>query len=582
MELPPLIERELRVAWRRQPPRRLRFWVTLGAVIGAGIVLLISAWAQTPGAGRTLFLVLFACALAGMADVPRVMAGAFAAERENQTLGLLMLSGLHPIEIFLSKVISAALVSTTVLLALVPFLAVPFLAGGISYHQFAATLIALPNLLLLATAVSLLASVLCADTGTAQFAARAFLAAIGGVPLVVHWLQGLFTTGTATSPWWFWASPVYVPWTLFLGGTGSRGWFAGFWPCTWITLGWSCASLMAAGWALRRVWRAAEGPIVRTSWRQRLRDLIHGSVASRRCLAQRCLEVNPFLWLASCDRGPVFWAWVGFGSIAACWFAGFAAWPARWPSAPNFLLTSTLLNLTLGTFLSHATASTLAALRRNGELEQLLCTPLEPGAIVWGQIEAVRRQFNPLWWTVLTLHLAMLAAGWFFVRATLPARLVYLIWYGLLLLWHGSLRGESRSRLLVLWLVLHTGRVRWAVWKASGFGGSIWNWWWIFFNFRRALSSARNFPSGSVAELCLAVAILVVVLIAREVSHNRRKALANRLLFDFREVAREPIPADDDPRLKRWQIDERLPVDEARLQAELVERVVRRNPPPRE
>ncbi len=63
---------------------------------------------------------------------------------------------------------------------------------------------------------------------------------------------------------------------------------------------------------------------------------------------------------------------------------------------------------------------------------------------------------------------------------------------------------------------------------------------------------------------------------ARLVSRNRRRALANRLILIFREVAQEPIPAEDDPRLKRWQLDQRLPLDDARLQAELVERVVRR------
>jgi ABC-type transport system involved in cytochrome c biogenesis permease component len=581
MELPPLIERELRVALRRQSPRKLRFWVTLGAVVGAGIVMPVSALTQSAGAGRTLFMALLGCALAGVLEVPRAMAGAFAAERENQTLGLLMLSGLHPAEVFFSKVISAALVSTTLLLTLTPFLAVPFLAGGISHHQFLATLIALPNLLLLATSVSLAAAVACADTGTAQFTAKISLAAICLVPLAVHFAQETFSGAATPSPRWLWASPAFVPWTLFWGGAGSRGWFPGFWPSTLITLTWSSGSLLVAVWTLRRFWQAWEGPVGEGSWRRRWHSLVHGTVASRRRLALRCLEVNPFLWLAARDRGAVFWAWLTVGALAACWLTGCLLWPARWPSAPNFLITSTLLCITLGTFMSHATAATLAALRRNGELEQLLCTPLEPGAMVWGQIEAVRRQFNAIWWTLLALHLAMLVAGWFYVRSTFTAKLVYVVWYALLLGWHLSLRGESRARLLALWLGLHTGRVRWAMWKSSGFGGSIWSWWWIFFNLRRAVSGARNFPSGSTGELVLAGFITLVVLAAWLTGRMRRRELANRLIFDFREVAREPIPAADDPRLKRWQLDQRLPLDEARLQGELVERVVRRNQPPR-
>jgi hypothetical protein len=576
MELPPLIERELRVALRKQSPRKVRFWVTLGAVVGASIVMLVAAWTQSAEAGRMLFQVLLVGALVGMLDVPRVMAGAFAAERENQTLGLLMLSGLHPLEVFLSKVVSAALVSTTLLLALTPFLAVPFLAGGISFDQFVATLIALPNLLLFAIAVSLLASVACADTGTAQFAAKVSLAALCLLPLAVYFLQKTFAGAAPPLPWWLWASPAFVPWSLFTSAAKSPGLFAGFWVSSGVTLGWSCASLLAAGWTLRRVWRAEEGTAQRTSWRLSRRNAVQGTTASRRWQAQRCLAVNPFLWLATRNRGPVVWAWLALGSLAACWLTGFLLWPARWPSVPNFLLTSTLLNLTLGTFISHAAVSTLARLRRAGELEQLLCTPLEPGAMVWGQLEALRRQFDPLWWLVLAGHVAMLAAGWFHVRHTLAANFVYFTCYGLLLVWHASSRGESYARLLGLWLALHTGRVRWAVWKSSTFGGSIWSWWWILFNFRRALSSARNFPSGSTGELVFAGFVLAALLIIWLVSRNRRRALANRLILTFREVAQEPIPAEDDPRLKRWQLDQRLPLDEARLQAELVERVVRR------
>lgn len=576
MELPPLIERELRVALRKQSPRKLRFWGSLGMAVGASFVILMGNWTQSSEAGAMLFKILLVGALAGMLDVPRVMAGAFAAERENQTLGLLMLSGLHPLEIFLSKVVSAALVSTTLLLTLTPFLAVPFLAGGISFDHFLATLIALPNLLLLAIAVSLLASVACADTGTAQFMAKVSLAVLCVLPAAGYFLQKTFASGTTPSPVCLWLSPAFVPWSLFTGAARSPGLFAGFWASTAVTFGWSCASLLAAGITLNRVWRAEEAPADRASWRQRWRDAVHGTAASRRRLAQRCLEVNPFLWLATRDRGPVVWAWLAIGGLAAFWLTGFLLWPARWPSAPNSFLTSTVLIVTLGSFMSHAAASTFARLRRAGELEQLLCTPLEPGAMVWGQFEALRRQFNLLWWMVLASHVPLLVQGALLAPANFRARLVYFGCYGLLLLWHISLRGEGNQRWLVIWLALHTGRARWAVWRTSLFGGSVWRWGWILIYAPLAFGAVRSFPSGSVGELFMFGFVAIFALPLWLHSRTQQRAFGCRLIHAFREVAQDPIPAEDDPRLKHWKLDERLPLDQARLQAELVERVVRR------
>jgi ABC-type transport system involved in cytochrome c biogenesis permease component len=576
MELPPLIERELRVALRKQSPRKVRFWVTLGAVMGASIVMLVAALTQSAEAGRMLFQVLLVGALAGMLGVPRVMAGAFAAERENQTLGLLMLSGLHPLEVFLSKVVSAALVSTTLLLALTPFLAVPFLAGGISFDQFVATLIALPNLLLFAIAVSLLASVACADTGTAQFAAKVSLAALCLLPLAVYCLQKTFAGAAPLSSWWLWASPAFVPWSLFTSATKSPGLFAGFWVSSSVTLGWSCASLLAAGWTLRRVWRAEEGPAQRTSWRLSRRNAVQGTTASRRWQAQRCLAVNPFLWLATRNRGPVVWAWLALGSLGIGWLTGLLLWPARSLLVANLLLTSFLLNLALGTFISQAAASTLARLRRTGEMEQLLCTPLDPGAMIWGQLEALRRQFNPLWWTVLAGHVALLMAGIFLLPGKLWAGLVYVLCFGFMLVWHGSLLGEGYQRLLVLWLALYTGRARWAVWKSNPFGRSGWTWFFLLVCSPVAIRSWRSFPTGADGEFYMLGAVAAFGVAYWLEARQRARALANRLILAFREVAQEPIPAEDDPRLKRWQLDRRLPLDDARLQAELVERVVRR------
>src|SRR5262245_57715278 len=79
-----------------------------------------------------------------------VTAGLFIQERQEQTLGFLFLTGMSIGEIFLTKVLGALLVAATTLLALVPFMAMPFLSGGVSFAVFWASVWCLPNLLLLA------------------------------------------------------------------------------------------------------------------------------------------------------------------------------------------------------------------------------------------------------------------------------------------------------------------------------------------------------------------------------------------------------------------------------------------------
>ena len=580
MELPPLLERELRVALRRQSPLRSRFWTTLAAGAGAAAVLLASAFVQSPGAGRTLFTVLVVFALVSIAGVPRAMAGAFAAERENQTLGLLMLSGLHPLEVLASKVVSALLVSTTLLLSLVPFLAVPFLAGGVSRHQFLAALVMLPNLLLLVTAISLLTSVVCADTSTAQFTARLALAVLVLAPLVIYFLPTLFSGVPPMSRWWLWAGPGFAPWGLVFSRAGTQGWFAGFWPCTWITFGWSYASLGTAAWALRRVWRAEETQPAETGWRRRWRYLLRGGGATgeqRRWL----LDLNPFLWLAMRHRAPLVWSWMVIGGGSIGLVALCVAWPKRFCLIANLLLASALMVFTLSSALNQAAASTLAAVRRTGLLETLLTTPLAPGAMIWGQLEGLRRQFQPLWQSVLGIHCVLLTVGAYLMKPIPAAWAVYLGFCAVILLWHFSLRRESYARLLVIWLGLYTGRVRWSVWKAHRFLSSRGFWFIALVTLPVAARNWGAFPTGTRVDFALLGWFVMFGGVGWLESRQAARALSQRLLMQFREVAQEPIPAPDDPRLKHWKLDTRLPLDAARMQAELVERVVRRNPPAR-
>ena len=168
MAVLPIIERELRVALRKQRPAsaRLRVAGACGAV--TLLLLLVGAATGSRTIGRTLHQLLFVAGIYLVMRAPLLAAGIFADERREQTLGLLFLSGLSAMEVFASKVISAAAIACTGLLAIFPMLALPFLTGGVSFDLFLATVFVLPTLLVFALAVSLLASVVTEDDGTAR------------------------------------------------------------------------------------------------------------------------------------------------------------------------------------------------------------------------------------------------------------------------------------------------------------------------------------------------------------------------------------------------------------------------------
>ena len=140
--LPPVVERELRVGLLRRKARDQ--WVR-AAWLAGGIslfFLLFMAVGSSSSSGRALFRFLFVLACVGV--ITRgfgLTADLFSEERRNGTLGLLVLTGLTPLEIFANKLFGAALLTSYGLLGSLPFFAIPFLAGGVSAAQFLCALV---------------------------------------------------------------------------------------------------------------------------------------------------------------------------------------------------------------------------------------------------------------------------------------------------------------------------------------------------------------------------------------------------------------------------------------------------------
>lgn len=83
-----------------------------------------------------------------------------------------------------------------------------------------------------------------------------------------------------------------------------------------------------------------------------------------------------------------------------------------------------------------------------------------------------------------------------------------------------------------------------------------------------------SFPTGSDSELAIVVGVSLVVSLMW--AWKWEDPMKHKLLYEFRSIAQEPVPEPNDPRFKRWQINERLPRP---VQEELVRRTLRRNRP---
>lgn len=152
--LPPIVERELRLSSRQ--------WSTYWTRVGAGAVgIVFACWVlglspRMGQAGRSSFqLLAIAATIAVMVKGVQLASEAFAREKREETLGIILLTPLRSLEIVLGKLLSSLLPAFYQFVAIVPVLALPILAGGVSAGQFILLVVGLANLAFLTVSVGL-------------------------------------------------------------------------------------------------------------------------------------------------------------------------------------------------------------------------------------------------------------------------------------------------------------------------------------------------------------------------------------------------------------------------------------------
>lgn len=552
----PLIERELRWALRVQKLQQVRAWGTVGCAALACLFMLTGSGSRGQGWGREFNSLLFLGGLLLIAQVPKYTVGIFAEERRNQTLGLLFLCGIGPLQLFLSKTLGAALVSFSRLLLLYPFLALAFLGGGLSWQMFVATTCSLPLLLAYVFAVCVFASVMCREESTAMFVAVAVGAALAVLPVALNWLLG----GSQTL---LLVSPAYAPYLA--ANRLSAGTIQDFaWAATY-SIGWTLALLAAAAMVLARVWQDKPDQFAIGSWRARLAEAIRGNATWRRRLAARWLAVNPFIWLALRDRWPVTLAGTVVTGGLGMWLLACVVWRDIWLSPAGMFVVTISLNLALGWIVKFTAAKTIGDSRRSGSLELLLTTPMSHLDFVRGQLVALREQFAPVIHALLAVNGVMVIAGLMLRRWELISLVLYLlIWVGLIF-WTVSLaHGNRRSSLVMLWDALVCGRPAYVVLRQLGFENQLLGVIYLFFvggQLIRALAGPgfRRYPTGSVGECVFLILVLFVWFVIWRSNLKRVQKVEDRLAIRFRTIAAVPVPEPSDPRYKHWKSGEAFP-----------------------
>jgi hypothetical protein len=572
MNLMPLIERELRVALRKRNPVAARFWMALGCTILALLYILLNG--DPVEIGPSLHRWLCLISLLVVYRAPKLVAGLFADERRNDTLGFLFLSGLSAGEIFVSKVISSAMIAFNSLMAMVPLLALPFIIGGLSFDLFLATICGLPNLLLFVMAVTVFASVVSKDEGVALLLSRVMIALIGGTTLLIYLL--LSNAGRTPTPGWLWLSPFYCPYQLF---TGLKAGTSAFWSSWIFTLTWSLVCLGGAAFELKSLWhRNQEGAhtkIIGNFWQ----SLCHGSVSYHKKIKCSWMDVNPFVWMAARNRSGTLLGWTAILCVISLWLVFFMLWPKLALNPCSFYFPAAILNSMLVWVIDYSAGKTLSDPRHDGTYELMLTTLLNPSDIIWGELEAVQILFKPVIQATLILNTVMLASGIVLGSWTTITFILYLLTWFLLIFWSWNLGERNCELFLALWIALNSARPAFAAKKARENRPVSILFWICFIVF---LPFLIGFGRVIGAQFELLFAFFTICFTGcnslkwgNDYSPDYMETWESKLSANFRGIVREPIPDPHDPRYKKWVVSERFPWGWQAVEELLRERLTR-------
>jgi hypothetical protein len=405
----PIIERELRVRARSQAA----YWTRFAVVLAGMLVCLpqLMWWSGPFGTyatlGRGLLNGLVSTAFLLSCGACLLTADVISLERREGTLGLLLLTRVNTFDVLLGKLGSAGLTSLCAIVAFLPMLMFPVLAGGVAGGEVFRKGLVLPDTLFLALAAGLWASAAGYEWLKTARTALLLVAALVLVPGLVGLVFGPVSAAVASIRL---LSPLD---TLFAAGDASyKGSAVDYWISLLLVqaVGWTL--LVAAGFRLRSAWREERGETTASAAATFEWFKEKPQWPSVRPLG----DENPIAWLLQQQRGIQALLWAG--ALVGVSYDGLFMIGLRFLSPNSYVSVAWALSLATtaleGAFFAWAVSRFFVEARRAGELELLLTTPLGAREIVSAQWQVLKRRFR--WPMVVLLAPALVQAVFFWLK----------------------------------------------------------------------------------------------------------------------------------------------------------------------
>lgn len=424
MTVLPIIERELRAAARNE----FTYWLrVLGAAAALAFVLVVMLGEQqsSPQLGAKLFGALNTVVFFTIwALVPLLTADSLSRERREGTLGLLFLTPVTALGVVVGKTLIHALRALTLLLAILPVLALPILVGGVGWREAIMALLLNFGSIFLALAAGLLASAHNREFNRAVISAVAFAAVfmvtfeslncLGFVAQVaIPHMPGVGWVDIRMDQFFpiafFLSTGIHGMWTDAFGRLSAGGVRAWLWNTGEVSLIGLLISTLAVFAVARRIqtsWREEPPSARRLWWRERFCTPVVWRRFLRRSL-RRQIERNPIGWLERrrWEARLVGWSWL---AVLVSIYSTLFWWE-------NYLSRFHESQIFLGWLLAGSLALTAAGSfrreRETGFLELLLVSPLRVGQIIGGRLLGLWGQFVPsaalylaVWFSVISLY----------------------------------------------------------------------------------------------------------------------------------------------------------------------------------
>ena len=404
----PVVQREMRETARRP----LNYWLrVLGASVGV-VIFWVVGLAREPDSfiGNQLFtnihrLVLFLiCAI-----VPALTSDCIARERRDGTLGLLFMTPLTASAIVLGKILAQMLRAVTLWLAVLPFLTIPFIYGGITWADVAGFLSVEVCAGMLCLAAGVLASTL-TEKRAVCFVVAFLLVGLFAQELRQYEIlrvrsmarKSVGRNVNAAIPDSFAPEAILIGQSQeFFARRGFSTRMSGPMPAVWRKAKWQILSenlilgfvvlvsaFRFAGWRVERSWQdKIPSARQRNLIKRYCSPLFAGWMAGR---MRQTKEKNPIAWLQqySWQARLNKWGLCLLFVLLDCYVID-----ANQPYNIGVMVTALLLIMAAA--YTYAGVNGFLQEKRSGALELILVTPLSVKQIIFGRVWGLWKQFLP-------------------------------------------------------------------------------------------------------------------------------------------------------------------------------------------